>query len=287
MRILCLFIRHGTNQHAGALESLDAWYRQQGLLDRRTLWIIDNALPADQSPLSLGPGVWLRPGDNRAWEFSAWERGLREAAASPERPDVVHFVTSAFNTLYTRYLEHFHPDMPDFVVRRRICLGHIDSYDRPVAFAHHSSRAWIRTCFFFLPFRTACQLNPWVSFDNPALVFSSAESTQFKTGAPLSVDYQQRIRIWLEGRDVGGHEWHSPIGTGPDEVARFQRKTLAILNEHSLAATMRSAGLRLVDFCWLYTMWQQSPGRIPEIPAEQDQLGLRRRVLGIPEPAGD
>lgn len=282
MKILCLFVRHGTQQHPEALAHLDAWYERQGLRQQRTLWIIDNAL-APRPPQRLSADTVLRAGDNTAWEFSAWARAIREAKEEGLDHDVVHFVTSAFNSLYTAYLDHFHPDMLGYVLSRSVALGHIDSYDRPVQLEGRSSASWIRTCFFFLPMKLAGRINPWVGFTDPTRFFTSPDSTQFRPDAPISADYQHRIRIWLEGKEVGGHTWHSPIRTDPGETARFQRKTLAITNEHHLALTLRELPANLVDFCWLHTVRAGREGLDLPAPTEEAQLVVRRRFLGIPE----
>ena len=84
-----------------------------------------------------------------------------------------------------------------------------------------------------------------------------------------------------EGKEVGGHKWHSPIRSGPDEVERFQRKTLAILNEHSLSITLRNLPARLVDFCWLWSLRQTPDFQTIDPPDEMAQLTVRRRILGI------
>lgn len=283
MKILCLFVRHGTGKYPDALPLLDAWYDTHGLRENRLLWIIDNARPTSMPPQLIGPDRVLRSGNNLAWEFSAWEKALRDAEAEGVQCDLVHCVTSAFNTLYTRYLDHFFPQALQFVLQHNICLGHIDSYDRPVEFAGNQSQSWIRTCFFFLPFPSACSLMPWAAFSDAAVLFDSPATTQFRTTAPIAADYQERIRIWLTGQTVGGHVWHSPIGPDPDEAGRFQKKAMAIINEHSLAVTMRTARLRLIDFCWLYTLHRTLPDKIYELPTEQEQLKTRRQVLMIPE----
>jgi len=283
VRILCLYVRHGTGQYPEAPGVLDRWYDAHGLLEQRTLWIIDNALPADTPPQELAPGVTLRPGDNRAWEFSAWARALREAATEAADHTVVHFVTSAFHTLYTGYLGHFHAGMLDYVAARGACLGHIDHYDRPITLSGQASAAWVRTCFFFLPMTLARQVQPWAAHTDPTQFFTDPGDTRFRNDAPITPDHQTRIRTWLEGREVGGHTWHSPVG--PGEAARFQQKTLAIVNEHSLAVTLRRLGIPLVDYCWLHEQRAVSASQIPAPPSETEQLRLRRRILGIPEPA--
>lgn len=286
MKILCLFVRHGLEKHAGARVTLDHWYASQGLLDHRTLWTIDNALPAGTPPATQLDGSRLLPGDNGAWEFSAWAAALADPAADADHFDVVHLVTSAFNTLYTRYLEDFDADMLPEVVARQLCLGHIDSYDRPVEFAGQASASWIRTCFVFLPLRQARRVQRWAAFTDPAAVFADPATTVFRSDAPLSVDYQLRIRTWLEGQEVGGHTWHSPVGDSSLEIRRFQMKTLAILNEHSLSVRLRSLAIPLADFCWMYTT-HRIAGALPHpLPDEATQLKVRRRVLGIPETGG-
>lgn len=281
MKILCLFVRHGTEKYPDALTVLNQWYERHNLLDQRTLWIIDNAQEIECPPKQLGPKVLLRPGNNEAWEFSAWQRAIREAGKELNNFDAVHFVTSAFNTLYTAYLGHFSIRSLKYATVHGICLGHIDSYEQPVTLGGDSSQSWIRTCFFFLPVSLASHVATWQPYCDPALFFSSPELSSFRRDAPLSSDYQQRIRIWLEGHEVGGHTWHSPIASGHEEVERFQKKTLAILNEHNFSITLRKWGIQLADFCWLWSQRDESAFGKMVVPAEMDQLAIRRRILGI------
>lgn len=283
MKILCLFVRHGTEHYPQALTDLDQWYERHGLLDQRTLWIIDNARLDDQPPETLAPRTSLHSGDNQAWEFSAWARALHAAGTAGATYDVVHFVTSAFNTLYTEYLKHFRPETLDYLSARTLCLGHIDSYPVPVQLGANTSQSWVRTCFFFLPWKTAIFLSPWAPFVDAARIFVAANSRQFRADAPLSSDYQSRITAWLEGEEIGGHTWHSPVSDAAHENRRFQAKTLAILNEHSLAITLRQAGINLVDFCWLDSLKNIPPSLLPDPIPELDQLKVRRKILGIPE----
>ncbi|MEO6993808.1 MAG: hypothetical protein ABI273_09285 [Lacunisphaera sp.] len=283
MKILCLFVRHGTDHYPDALHSLDEWYDRHGLREKRTLWIIDNARDADQPAEQIAPRTLLRSGDNSAWEFSTWALALQQAAGEGESFDLVHFVTSAFNTLYTEYLKHFHTDMLTYVLQRQVCLGHIDSYLQPITLGAIYSQSWIRTCFFILPWKEAVSLSPWVGFRNRLEFFESEVSRKFRPDAPLSFDYQMNITSWLEGQERGGHTWHSPVRSGDEEDVRFQLKTLAILNEHNLAVTMRAAGISLIDFCWLHALRGDRAWPSVQPPPEQEQLKVRRKILGIPE----
>lgn len=282
MRILCLFVRHGLGRYPNAIAELDAWYAKQGLMKHRLLWIIDNSLPQGTPPQNIAPAVVLRAGDNSAWEFSGWASAIEDARRI-QGIEVVHFVTSAFNTLYTRYLEHFRSEMLSFVTTRRVCLGHIDAYPTPVTIRDTSSSSWIRTCFFFLSRDLALAPRPWVAFDKESKVFLDNAMRQFRPDAPISPDYQDRITHWLEGRDQGGHQWHSAIGSGAEEAQRFRQKTLAILNEHQLSIQWRSEGIGLTDFCWLWTAAIGQAQTWAKPLGEAQQLRLRRIYLGIPE----
>jgi hypothetical protein len=285
VKILCLFVRHGTSAYPDSLAVLDQWYQNQGLLGQRTLWILDNALAPETPPHSPQPRVVLRAGDNLAWEFSTWERALAEARAGGGNYDVVHFVTSAFNTLYTEYLTHFSPSMLEYVMERNVCLGHIDGYNLPVRLGTTRSQAWIRTCFFFVPWRSVSAIPSWAVHQDPAVLFVQPDSRQFQADAPIDRDYQASITAWLQGDEVGGHTWHTPVNSGSMENIRFQRKTLAILNEHQLAITLRQAGILLVDFCWLYSFRTTPVSIISDPPAEVDQMKIRRKLLGFLEPS--
>jgi hypothetical protein len=173
-----------------------------------------------------------------------------------------------------------------YVVTRNTCLGHVDSSSESLCLDGTDSNAWVRTCFFFLPRFVAGTLSPWVAHRDAAVFFKSPFSREFRPEAPLSLNYQAHITSWLEGRKIGGHEWHSPVASGPKEDSRFQRKTLAILNEHRLTIALRAAGVRLTDFCWLNSLREIPLANQPDSPSETDQLKIRRRILGIPEICG-
>ena len=283
MKILCLFVRHGTEKYPDALAVLDRWYERHGLMDQRTLWIIDNALDSSRCPEVTSTGVLLRAGDNQAWEFSAWDQALGQVTAGKTQFDLIHFVTSAFNTLYTQYLDHFCPEMLEYTLARNVCLGHIDASKQPMQLGGTLSDAWVRTCFFFLTRSTLRKLAPLTAFPDASRFFISTESREFRPDAPLSPAYQAHIKAWLEGQEIGWHSWHSPVGTGRAENVRFQRKTLAILNEHQLAITLRSTGTKLADFCWLFSLRNNPLSAVMDPPTESDQLIIRRRILGFQE----
>jgi hypothetical protein len=60
------------------------------------------------------------------------------------------------------------------------------------------------------------------------------------------------ITDWLTGGDIGqGVQWHTRIGLDKRNLPEFERKALAILNEHLLGIRLRAAGCRTIDVTWL------------------------------------
>jgi hypothetical protein len=262
---------------------LEAWYECHGAGLEVTLWVLDNSLPPDSAPRRAGARTWIRAGDNRAWEFSAWARGLREAEAEGVAYDVVHFVTSSFKTLYTGYLDHFSPPMLEIVLQRGVGLGHIDGHPRGFLLEDRPFATWIRTCFFFLPRSKALAVTEWARFRETDRLFARPDAATFRPDAPLSPVYREHLAAWLTGVEIGGHRWHSPVGSSEAEIRRFQSKALAIINEHRLSLRLREIGVPLVDFCWLHLQGVATTPAMPWIVAENEQLVVRRRHLGIPE----
>src|SRR5437899_3340724 len=98
MRVLTLMVRHGTDKYAEALPRTDDIFRRRMPGATRHMVVIDNALP--EGHIGSGPGgVTIIGGDNSAWEFSAWDKGLRFVGADLDSYDLVHIATSAFDTL--------------------------------------------------------------------------------------------------------------------------------------------------------------------------------------------
>lgn len=275
MRILCLFVRYGTEAYPDALDHLDLWYERQGLLRQRTLWIIDNQLPPETPAIRIDAQRYLLPGDNSAWEFTAWGRAMNMLGTDIQQFDVIHFVTSAFNTLYRAYLNHFSPGLLPLLVEHNLCLGHMDRYNTDIRIGESASHTWIRTGFFLLPARTAALVSPWAAYTTPSPFFSDEQSRTFRTDAPISLNYQEHIQKWLTGREIGGHNWHSPVSAGPEETRRFQLKAVSIVNEHALSIRLRALGVRLVDFCWL---WATHPSVWPS-PSDDDQIEARNTYV--------
>ena len=220
--------------------------------------VIANALDPDHAE-PLGPGVTLIGGDNAAWEFSAWDRGIAHLGPRLDDFDWVHLATSAFRQLYTRYLDRFDADMLSLLAGRAAAVGHIDFFNEPVAFAGRSLQSWLRSSFVLLPPAELRLLGSLNSVTDRSGLFSGDPAAPFRGDAPLSTAYQQNILGWLTGEGTGqGTEWHSRFALTEQTVRFFEDKAVAVLNEGMLTSRVRAQGCGIVDATWLATRAGQS-----------------------------
>ena len=252
MRILSILVRHGVERYSEAQAEADAIFHRQLPHVERDVIVVDNALPAET--VTREGARMLIGGDNRVREFTGFDRALGLPGVDVTAYDLVHFATSAFNTLYTSYLERFTPAVLQAIVGRPACLGHIDCYNEPVRVGRYASQHWVRSCFFFLPPSMVRALGSFVSEGEGERFFSGDPASPFLADAPISARYQQYIIDWLTGSDVGqGVTWHSRLALTPEGLSAFEQKALCILNEQMLGVRLRALGCPLVDVTWLST----------------------------------
>jgi len=268
MRIITLLVRHGTSEYVNAVQDCDALFARQLPDAERDLLIIDNSQPSDYQE-HLGRNRILIGASNEHWEFSAWDCGLSYLGQRIYDYHFVNLVTSAFRTLYTRYLDRFDTDMLELIRGRGAAVGHIDYYNEPVTLLGRSLQAWVRSSFMFLPPEELALLGSLVSVTNRESFFSERPDAPFRPDAALSSNYRNYILDWLTGAGTGqGVEWHSRFCLTPENLDFFKAKALAILNEQMLGVRLRAQGCTLVDATWLATRRRslragQSLGAIP------------------------
>ena len=253
LRVVTLLARHGTAKYRDALPDIRALFAQQMPEFRHEAVVIDNALDRDHTE-PLGPGVTLIGGDNSAWEFSAWDRGVAHLGPRLDEYDWVHLATSAFRQLYTRYLGRFDADMLGLVAGRAAAVGHIDHFNEPVAFVGRGLQSWLRSSFVLLPPAEVRLLGSLNSMADRSALFSGDPAAPFRGDAPLSAAYRENILGWLTGGGTGqGTEWHSRFALSEQTLRFFEDKTVAVLNEGMLTSRLRAQGCGIVDATWLAT----------------------------------
>ena len=141
MRVLTIFVRTGTIKYATAERELaDLFQTQLPKVERRTV-VVDTALPPCEAERNSHRVVI--GGDNSAREFSALDSAVAYVGEDIWNYDLVNLTTAAFRQLYWDYLERFRPEVLSAVVRRPVCLGHIDCYNQPIEVAGCRSQHWM------------------------------------------------------------------------------------------------------------------------------------------------
>jgi hypothetical protein len=277
MRVLTILARFGTERYPHAEDELEGIVRRWRPSAGRSVIVVDNALPPGVERTEAGRTVI--GGDNRAFEFSAFDCALEYVGSDIWSYDLVHFATSAFNTLYTAYLERFDAGLLSVLVNRPACVGHIDCYNEPVEILNFRSQHWIRSCFFVMPPAEVKALGSFVSLYDAGQLFSGRPEAPFRPEAPLGLTYRRYITDWLTGSDIGQRvQWHSSFVLGHDTLATFERKALCIMNEHLLAIRLRALGCHLVDVTWLSTRVDKRARRSPSLTTNWcEQLAARDR----------
>jgi len=250
LRVITVFVRAGTAAYAGAEERLERLFATQLPGISRDVVVVDNLLPEgihEQSPRRVVIG-----GDNSSWEFSGVDVAVRHVGAALWQYDLVNVVTSAFEQLYTAYLERFRPDILIAIRGAPVCVGHIDCYNSPITVISYRSQHWLRSCFLMLPVAELRLLGSLVSAADRRPWFSGNANDPFAPGAPLCATYRQYLLDWLLGKDIGqGVMWHRALARDEAGLDMFEQKARMILNEHLLGIRLRAAGCRLIDVTWL------------------------------------
>lgn len=251
LRIASILVRHGDERYPDALGKLDAFQRERLPNAVRTTIVVDNALPRREVRM-LDRDVVLIGGDNGQWEFSGWDRGIAMLDRLRVGVDLVHFVTSAFDTLYTDFISRFDEALLARVAEAGAACGHLDQRGEAMELFGYASDHWIRTSFFFLPPSAVRSLQSMVSCEPGPEVFTPDPARPFADAAPLCDEFKRFVTRWLTGDGTGqGVEWHSRFDLDHETLDHFQRKAATIFNEALLTVRLRELGYPVVDVTWL------------------------------------
>lgn len=275
MKVVSLFVRYGKEKY------VDADLRvKQVILERfpsisHKMIVIDNSLPNSFVDAD-NPDCIVIGGDNSQWEFSGWDCALRFLGKEVWAYDLVHLATSAFETLYTKYIDIFDRSMLEFAANRCVVLGHIDCYNEPVELLTFVSQSWIRTSFLFVRPVELMALDRVCSVSRLETFFSDAPDQPFLAEAPISDNYKKYILDWLVGGGTGqGVEWHSRFALNSETLPYFAQKALAIINEHLLINRLQALGCLPVDAIWLSGAYKKTKAQDVNVPSWRTQLAER------------
>lgn len=272
MRILTLLVRHGIIQYPTAVDDLVIFFNQQLPSVSWQLVVIDNSLPENYVE-KINSNYTLIGGINTQWEFSSWDSGIKFIEKNISNYDFIHLATSAFKMLNSCYLEKINVKLLEIMLHRGAAIGHLDFYEKPIIIYGRQSQAWLRSSFLFISPTELKILGTLVSVTNPDLFFNLKPTPPFQNNAPLSMSYREYLVGWLTGEGTGQKvQWHSRFELSETTFPYFQKKVIAILNEHLLGIRLRVQGCALVDITWLAKQVNGDRSSIGKIPSWSAQI---------------
>ena len=249
IRLAVVFLQFDRQKYTLALEKLVGLLAGLESVDFQ-LVVVDNANPGFWQH-QLSDHIVQVGGDNSAWEFSAFDRGVAFLAEEQRPADIYAFVTDAFLAYGEDYLELIDHAVLRYCLELRSCVGWVDSFGTDLAACGYGYRDWMRTSFFFLPAELLPAITPLTTPLEPEIIFGPSAATPFSESAPLNDPLRDHLLAWLtQGEtDVALSEvWHSQLVLTDNTFDLFKGKVCAILREQLLSARLQSLGIPCYDF---------------------------------------
>ncbi len=198
-------------------------------VSKNSKFIIVNNNPLNHIPNSKSYDVIVS--DNRFWEFSAWEDGIKyiEDNYDVSDDDVVIFANDTFcqhrpfsfwdSKLFSRKFRALHN-------HKNAVVGDIDSFGSSFTLQGKSAKEWISTYLFAMSFKNVRKCLPLSSFIESDIKISNDKIK----GVDASNEILEHLERWLFPKDGGG--WYKSNSVGNTII---KKKLIAILNEKHLS----------------------------------------------------
>ncbi len=249
LKLSVVFLQFDRSKYTVALEKLVSLVTGLESVDSMIV-VVDNANPGFWQH-QLSDRIVQVGGDNSAWEFSAFDRGISFLATRNRPADIYAFVTDAFLAYGDDYLELIDATTLKYCLGLRSCVGWVDSFMQDLVACGYSYRDWMRTSLFFLPAELLPSIAPLATPFEPETIFGPTAKTPFSASAPLNANLQQRLLAWLTKEETNAaldEVWHSQMELTDNTFDFFKAKASAILREHLLSARLQSLGISCYDF---------------------------------------
>jgi hypothetical protein len=247
-----LLLEYGQQHERTALELLIPTLHRvfPGTLVRVT--VIDNALD-DGSHCRLGPAAERIGGDNRAREFSGWDRGLAWIDGR-HAPSGTAIVVLANDTVVrddkAGRVTGLPADRTAAAVADGALVGWVEEYPLAVQLFGLEMRQWVDTSFVLAQRRTLATLAPLAAAAVDDQVFADAWPQLFREPSALSENYRRYLRTYFVGDCSAAdfsHAWYAPAPLTESTAAPLKAKLQCLFQQHLLSARARVAGIPLVD----------------------------------------
>jgi hypothetical protein len=250
-RIAVVYVQYDRSKYVRSLPRLVALLDTLGAGDAPVV-VVDNAAEGDWCH-QVSETIVHVGGDNAAWEFSAFDRGLEWLDRERPETEVYLLATDALLAYGEDYLDLLDREVADRRLLASACLGWMDSFCEPCRILDHEYDTWMRTSLLFMPAAAVAGVRPLASPLDDSEIFGESSRQPFRTDAPLSPELRRLLLNWLTiapddlSRDKGAG-WHSRFVLSEDTFGFFRSKVKSILREHLLSARVRRLGVPCFDF---------------------------------------
>ncbi len=247
-RLAVIFVQHERHKYPRALprliEAISALHEVEALYV-----VVDNAKPGDWSH-QVSAALFHIGGDNRSWEFSAFDRGARWLESQSWSADLLLFATDALLAYGDEFLQWVDERVIDACLSLSACVGWIDSFMESSKILDLDYDSWIRTSLMFMPVAVEQQLGSLAWPLDDGVLFGHGPEQPFHPDAPISANLQANLLSWLTSEADDGQlddVWHSQFPLNQETFPRFKDKAKAILREHLLSARLLSLEIPCFD----------------------------------------
>ena len=194
-----------------------------------------------------GPNTYDIGGDNRFWEFSAWQKGLDFLRDRHINPDFIIFANDSFLNHEKRGKDYkYYKLRINSITLNRLnnsVLGYVDRRKESQTLLGHDVSSWVRTNMFVMPYKVAEQLELPLLGDR---IINEILPTGYTKRIFKETDHLNlKLRIFLENWIV--REWHQAATPTAENWDFLRSKLVSILNERMLTARIRELDLEIIN----------------------------------------
>jgi len=245
-KLVVLFAQYGNEQYPDAHKDLDNFLKDINCSKQKI--IIDNKTACDYDYVFPNGNIYIQ-GDNSAWEFSAWDKGLKYVKDLNVEYDAILFVNSSFMNSRIKGIG----GNPKTVINNesiRLCIEDnkaifpwLTTGDKYFKLDNNDVSSWYRTNCFLLNKNHINVLQFIQTYDIIYLdkfINKEISDNYFKADAPMNKILKDFI-IWRLTES-----WHNPIDI-KESWSLFKMKTLGYFNEFGLTARLRNCKINVIS----------------------------------------
>lgn len=229
-KIAVLFLTYG-DKYPNSFERLQEYLKK--LNCNKTIFIIDNKIEESYEE-QISENIIKINGNNKAWEFSGWDEGLKYLRENKiyDNYDAFLFVNDSFEAPGAGKIENIINDgcLHECIINNKPIMSLVTTPHYHFELNSKDVSQWYRSNCFMFSKKVVDYLKNIQSYDINFLnrCIPDKPGKYFYSDAPLNINLKNMIPAWLSGW------WHSAFKL-EDDWNLYRMKTLAFMNELMLS----------------------------------------------------